>query len=161
MQLTISSCYSSVTLILVLIVRDGGLSTPCHSCRFDYQQRVLKTFSGPDYLYPEDEVVRLLHILVNIIDQIRADLASKMFFLSIFKQAYLHLYNFQRFCIRIYLFFTLLFMVLKILMIQLLQHPKEQDSRLFVFFVYLLYLFRMYLLSLLISDPIQGACANV
>ena len=29
---------------LMMIGRDGGLSTLCHSCRFDCQQRVLKTF---------------------------------------------------------------------------------------------------------------------
>ena len=29
------------------IGREGGLSTLCHSCGFDYQQRVLKAF--PDF----------------------------------------------------------------------------------------------------------------
>ena len=47
MQLTISSCYGSICLTLVLIGSDGGLSTLCYNCRFDYPQRVLKTFPGP------------------------------------------------------------------------------------------------------------------
>ena len=55
--LTISSCYGSNPLTLGLIGRDGGLSTPCHSCRFACQQRVLKRFRGPDYLHSEDGVV--------------------------------------------------------------------------------------------------------
>ena len=29
------------------IGRDGGLSTLCHGCGFDYQLRVLKAFPGP------------------------------------------------------------------------------------------------------------------
>ena len=37
--------------------RDGGLSTLCHSCGFDYQQRVLKTFPGPGYLRSEYGIV--------------------------------------------------------------------------------------------------------
>ena len=44
-------------LILVLIERDGGLSTLCHSCEFDYQQTGLKTFPGPGYLRSEDGIV--------------------------------------------------------------------------------------------------------
>ena len=32
------------------IGRDGGLSTLCHGCGFDYQLRVLKAFPGPNYL---------------------------------------------------------------------------------------------------------------
>ena len=55
--LTISSCYVSISLTLVLIGRDGGLSTLCHSYLFDYQQRMLKTFAGPGFLCSEDEVV--------------------------------------------------------------------------------------------------------
>ena len=43
-QFTISSCYGSIPLTLVLIERDGDLSTLCHSCRFDYQLRVQKRF---------------------------------------------------------------------------------------------------------------------
>ena len=39
--------------------KDGGLSTLCHSCRFDYQQRVVKTLSNPGCLCPKNEVVRL------------------------------------------------------------------------------------------------------
>ena len=46
-----SSCYSSIPLTSVFIGRDGGLSSLCHSCRFNYQQRVLKTFPGPGYLH--------------------------------------------------------------------------------------------------------------
>ena len=46
-----------IPLTLVLIGRDGGLSTLCHSFRFDYQQRVLKTFHGPGYFRSEDGVV--------------------------------------------------------------------------------------------------------
>ena len=34
----------------VLIWRDGGLSTLCHSSGFNYHQRLLKTFPGPGYL---------------------------------------------------------------------------------------------------------------
>ena len=56
-QLTISSCYGSLPLTLVLIGSDGGLSTLCHSCGFACQQRVLKTFFGPSYLPSEDGVV--------------------------------------------------------------------------------------------------------
>ena len=29
----------------------------CHSCRFDYQQRLLNTFPGPGHLHPKDGVV--------------------------------------------------------------------------------------------------------
>ena len=64
--LTSSSYYASIPLTLGLIRRDGGLSTLCHSCRFASQQRVLKTFSGPGYLYGKDEVVWLWHSLVNL-----------------------------------------------------------------------------------------------
>ena len=53
----ISSCYSTIPLALVLIGKDGGLSTVCHSCRFTCQQRVLKTFPDPGYLRPKDGVV--------------------------------------------------------------------------------------------------------
>ena len=38
----------------------------CHSCGFPCQQRVLKTFSGPDYLSSENGVVWLWHSLVNL-----------------------------------------------------------------------------------------------
>ena len=66
--LTISSCYYSISLALVLIGRDGdsGLSTLCHSCEFACQQRALKTFPGPGYLHLEDGVVWLWHLLVNL-----------------------------------------------------------------------------------------------
>ena len=55
--LTISSCYGSILLALGLMGRDGGLSTLCHYCVFPCHQRVLKIFTGPGYLHPEDEVV--------------------------------------------------------------------------------------------------------
>ena len=38
------------SLCLMVIGRDGGLSTLCHSCGFACQDRVLKTFPGPGYL---------------------------------------------------------------------------------------------------------------
>ena len=63
---TISSCYGSSLLALVLIKIDGTLSTLSHSCGFASQQRVLKTFSGTDYLHSEDSVVWLCHPLVNL-----------------------------------------------------------------------------------------------
>ena len=50
----------------MLIWRDGGLSTLCNSCGFDYQRRVLKTFPGPGYARSEDGVVWLWHLLVNL-----------------------------------------------------------------------------------------------
>ena len=65
-SLTISSCYGSIPLTLGLIWRDGGLSTLCHSYGFACQQRVLKTFPGPDYLRSEDGVVWLWHPQVNL-----------------------------------------------------------------------------------------------
>ena len=37
---------------LMVIGRNGALNTVCQSCRFSCQQKVLKTFSGPDYLRP-------------------------------------------------------------------------------------------------------------
>ena len=46
MWLTISSCYGSNPWAFRLIVREGGLSTLCHSCGFACQQRVLKRFLG-------------------------------------------------------------------------------------------------------------------
>ena len=64
--LTISSCYGSTPGASGLIGRDRGLSTLCHSCRFDCQQRVLKTFPGPGYLHSVDVVVWLWHPLVNL-----------------------------------------------------------------------------------------------
>ena len=42
--LTISSCYGSIPLALGLIVRDGGLSTLCHSCGFAISRGRLKRF---------------------------------------------------------------------------------------------------------------------
>ena len=63
---TISSCYCSIPLTLVLIGRHGGLSTLCHICKFACQQKVLKTFPGPGYLRSEDEIVWLWHLFVNL-----------------------------------------------------------------------------------------------
>ena len=47
---------------IMAIGRDNGLSTLCHSCRFTCQQRVLKTFPGSDYLYPEDGIYSISYI---------------------------------------------------------------------------------------------------
>ena len=49
--LNMSSCYSSIPLVLGLIGREGGFSTLYHSCGLACQQRVLKTFPGPGYLH--------------------------------------------------------------------------------------------------------------
>ena len=62
---TIWSGYGLIPFVLGVIERDGGLSTLCHSCGFDCQQRVLKTFPGPGYLRSEDGVVWLWNLLVN------------------------------------------------------------------------------------------------
>ena len=64
--LTISSNYGSILLTLVVIRRDGGFSTLCHSCGFACQERVLKTFPGSDYLRSENGVVWLWHFPVNL-----------------------------------------------------------------------------------------------
>ena len=64
--LTISSCHGSIPLTWGLIQRDGSLSTLCHSCGFSCQQRVLKTFSDPQYLHSENGVVWLCHLLVTL-----------------------------------------------------------------------------------------------
>ena len=64
--LTISSCYGPINLAWGLIVRDDGLSPLCHSCRFDCQKRVLKTFPWPDSFNSDDGVVWLWHPLVNL-----------------------------------------------------------------------------------------------
>ena len=63
---TYTYIYSSIPLTLALIGRDGGLSTPGHSCGFACQQRVLKTVSGPAYHYSEEGVVWLWHLMVNL-----------------------------------------------------------------------------------------------
>ena len=60
---TISSCYGSITLALVLIGRVGGLSTLCNSCRF---AEGAKNVSGPGYLRSEDKIVWLWHPLLNL-----------------------------------------------------------------------------------------------
>ena len=54
---TISCCYDSIPLPLVLIWTAGCLSTLCHSCGFICQQKVLKTFPGSGHLHTEDGVV--------------------------------------------------------------------------------------------------------
>ena len=51
---------------LGLIVRDGGLSTLCHSCGFAWEQRMLKMFHGPGYLCYEDGIFWLWQSLVNL-----------------------------------------------------------------------------------------------
>ena len=38
---------------LALTGKDGGFSTPCHSCRLDDQHKVLKTFLSPGCLSPQ------------------------------------------------------------------------------------------------------------
>ena len=55
--LTISSCYGSILLTIVLIGRDSAFSTLYHGLVFDYQERLLKTFPGPGLLHSEDGVV--------------------------------------------------------------------------------------------------------
>ena len=50
--LTISSGYNSIPLTLVLIGRDVGLNTLCHSCGLDYQQKVLNCFLALAVLAP-------------------------------------------------------------------------------------------------------------
>ena len=42
---------------LMVIWRDSGLSTSCHSCRLGCQQRVIKMFPGAGYLWFEDEAI--------------------------------------------------------------------------------------------------------
>ena len=54
---TILSCYGSISVSLMLIERDGGLSTLCHNCGFDYKDKVVKTFPGLDYVCCKDGVV--------------------------------------------------------------------------------------------------------
>ena len=41
----------------MMIGKDGGLNTLCHSLRVSCQQRVLKTFRGSVYLQFEDGIV--------------------------------------------------------------------------------------------------------
>ena len=57
----ISSCCGSNPWTLL-----HPLGTLCHSCGFDYQQRVLKPFLRPDYLLSEHGPVWLWHLLVNM-----------------------------------------------------------------------------------------------
>ena len=64
--LTISFCYSSISLALGLIGRDGALSSLCHSCVLSSEQRVLKTFPASGYLHSEDGVIWPWHPLVNL-----------------------------------------------------------------------------------------------
>ena len=53
---TISSCYAPISLTLVLTGSNGGSSTLCHICGFDYQQRALKPFPALA-LCSEDRVI--------------------------------------------------------------------------------------------------------
>lgn len=48
-------------ICLMVIERDGGLSTLCHSCRVAYQQRLLKTFSD-HYSLPTKEGYSLTEV---------------------------------------------------------------------------------------------------
>ena len=50
----------------VLIGKDDAWSTLCHSCRTGYQQRVLKTFPGSEYLSSKDGVLWFWRLLVNL-----------------------------------------------------------------------------------------------
>ena len=50
----------------MLIGRDDGLSNLCHGYWFNHQQRVLKTFSGPDCFHSKNGIVQLLHLLGNL-----------------------------------------------------------------------------------------------
>ena len=54
---TILSCYGSISVSLMLKERDGGLSTLCPNCGFDYKDKVLKTFPELDYVRCKDGVV--------------------------------------------------------------------------------------------------------
>ena len=54
--LSILSCYGSMSVTLGLKMRDGYLSSLCHSCRFPCWQSVLKTFPDPGYLPDKDGV---------------------------------------------------------------------------------------------------------
>ena len=64
--LKLLSSLGSIPLELLLIGRNDGFSTLCHSCEFVCQKRVLKTFPGPDYLRSEVGVVGLWLSLVNL-----------------------------------------------------------------------------------------------
>ena len=55
-----------ISLILVLIGRDGGLKTLCHNCGLSCQQRLLKAFPDPGFLRAENGVVWLWYLLVNL-----------------------------------------------------------------------------------------------
>ena len=46
-----------MSLALVLIGRDGGLSTLCHGFGFDYLHGLLETFPDTGYLHRNDGVV--------------------------------------------------------------------------------------------------------
>ena len=64
--LTISSCYGSISLTLVLVVTDGGSSTLCHSCGFDDHQTVPEMFPDPAYILSKDGVGWLWHLMINL-----------------------------------------------------------------------------------------------
>ena len=50
----------------MVIRRDSGLSTLCHSYRFACQQRVLKMFPGNGCFSSEDGIILLGHFLVIV-----------------------------------------------------------------------------------------------
>ena len=58
--------FVDICISYLLIIRDCGLSTLCHSCRFACQQRLIKTFPGSGCLHSEDGVVWLWDQLVNL-----------------------------------------------------------------------------------------------
>ena len=78
-------------LSLWLIGRDGDLSTLCHSWGFACQQRVLKTFPGPGYLYSKDGAVWLCHSLVNL-----------YIYIHMYMYTYVHMYTYVYMYICIY-----------------------------------------------------------
>ena len=49
-KFTIPSCWDSIPLTLVLIVRDGGLSTLCHSLQVSLSTEAAKNVSWPWFL---------------------------------------------------------------------------------------------------------------
>ena len=62
----IAPCYlaTAQSQYLMVIGRDGSLSTLCQSCGLACQQRALETFPGLGWLHSEDGIVWLYHFLV-------------------------------------------------------------------------------------------------
>ena len=56
----------SQSLMWLVIGRDGDLNILCDNCEFYYQQRVLKMFPGPGYLFSKDGVAWMWHFFVNM-----------------------------------------------------------------------------------------------